>query len=68
MQLLASEKGDFKKFLQDARYSDGGAAAFVAAYRQSLGQIAGIFLGAGDWSPKPEVILAQLGQKKAESS
>ncbi len=68
MQLLASEKGDFKKFLQDARYSDGGAAAFAAAYRGSLGQIAGIFLGKGDWDPKPQIILAQFGQKQTESS
>ena len=56
MHLLVSEKGDFKKFLQNAHYTDGGEAAFVAAYHKSLGQIAGIFLGQGDWSPKTSVI------------
>jgi hypothetical protein len=68
INLIAEEKGDFKFFLQNAHYSDSGEAAFSKVYRKSLGQIAGIFLGDGEWNPKPEVISSQLHQKKQEGS
>jgi hypothetical protein len=68
INLIADEKGDFKKFLQDAHYSDSGEAAFSKVYGKSLGQIAEIFLGPGDWKPKTEVISSQLQQQKTEGS
>jgi hypothetical protein len=64
MNLIADEKGDFKNFLQNANYSDSGEAAFNKVYGKSLGQIAGIFLGDGDWKPKPEIINSQFEQRK----
>ena len=65
INLIAEEKGDFKNFLQNAHYSDSGEAAFSKVYRKNLGQIAGIFLGDGEWNPKPEAINSQLQQKSS---
>ena len=66
IHLVATEKGDFKGFLQNATYLDGGSLAFKNAYDKSLGQIAGIFLGDGDWNPRPEVISLQFAKKNRE--
>jgi hypothetical protein len=68
INLIAKERGDFKNFLQNANYSDSGEAAFNKIYKKSLGQIVGIFLGDGEWNPRPEAIISQLQQKKQESS
>jgi hypothetical protein len=52
VDLMADEKGNFKNFLQNANDADAGEAACRQTYGKSLGQIAGVFLGPGNWNPK----------------
>lgn len=50
------EKGAFASFLQLARPEDAGHDAAQRIFHRGLGEVAGTFLGAGDWSPKRKAI------------
>ncbi len=50
--LIIEDRLDFKTFLQNAHFSDNGSAAAIKYLGRSLGTVAGIFLGPGDWEPK----------------
>jgi hypothetical protein len=52
IELVAQERRDFAGFLGHATYKDAGAAAAQQYIGKSLGEIAGTFLGPGDWEPK----------------
>ena len=62
LNLISSEKGDFKNFLQTAHYRDAGEAAFAASYGKNLGDLATIFLGPGDWSPRLDLLKARFAK------
>jgi hypothetical protein len=62
LNLISSEKGDFKNFLQTAHYRDAGEAAFAASYGKNLGDLATIFLGSGDWNPRLDLLKAHFSQ------
>lgn len=44
----------FEEFVSHASRNDGGEAAAREYLNRGLGEIAAIFLGKGDWAPKPE--------------
>lgn len=52
IELAAQERKDFAGFLAHATYKDRGAAAAKQYLGKSLGELAGTFLGPGDWEPK----------------
>jgi hypothetical protein len=43
----------FREFLGAARWEDGGQEALQQHFGVSLGELAAIFLGDGDWEPRP---------------
>jgi hypothetical protein len=43
----------FRRFVKQSRWQDAGEAAAVEQLEASLGEIASVFLGEGDWAPKP---------------
>jgi len=54
--LVDNMQGDYKEFydfVKDAKASDAGEASALAHLGDSLGLIASVFLGPGDWTPKP---------------
>ena len=51
--LMADHPSEFRKFLLSASRDDAGAAAAMSCFNRSLGDIAGQFLGPGDWNPTP---------------
>lgn len=48
---LALDRARFTAFLKDAHYADAGAAAAREHLELTLGEVAGAFLGGGDWEP-----------------
>lgn len=52
VHLAAEERKDFAGFVLSAKREDSGAAAAKSHIGKSLGEIAAIFLGPGDWEPK----------------
>jgi hypothetical protein len=60
LNLISSESGDFKNLLQSAHFCDAGEAAFSSNYGKKLGEIAGIFLGPGDWSPQQNLLKSRF--------
>jgi len=58
---LLSERGDahsFRAFLQAARESDAGQTAALEILHTDLGDIAGTFLGEGNWRPQRKAMMA----------
>jgi hypothetical protein len=53
IELAAQEGKDFAGFLAHATFKDGGIAAAKEYLGKSLGELAGTFLGPGDWEPMP---------------
>jgi len=54
---LMTEKGqDFITFITKANRRDAGQSAALEILKCNLGDVAGQFLGPGDWSPKQEII------------
>ncbi|HEY3854567.1 MAG TPA: hypothetical protein VGO67_09255 [Verrucomicrobiae bacterium] len=51
--LITQENWDIKNFIQHASYTDAGAKAAEEYLGRTLSEIAGIFLGPGNWSPNP---------------
>jgi hypothetical protein len=51
--LMMQENWNVREFVQQAHWRDAGQAAATAALGRTLGSIAGIFLGEGDWEPRP---------------
>ena len=43
----------FRSFIQNAECSDGGAAAAQKYLRVELSELVEIFLGPGEWKPRP---------------
>jgi hypothetical protein len=50
--LIADHPRAVRPFVQQASWEDAGAAAAHACFGRTLGQIAGQFLGPGDWEPQ----------------
>jgi hypothetical protein len=58
---LLSEKGDapaFRAFLEAARQDDAGQTAALDVLGVDLGEIAGTFLGEGNWRPQRKAMIA----------
>jgi hypothetical protein len=70
---LLSEKGDatsFGAFLEAARSDDAGQTAALDVLGVDLGEIAGTFLGEGNWRPRRRAMIAcweSAGWKKNET-
>jgi hypothetical protein len=45
---------EFQRFVKQARWQDSGEAAAREQLGAGLGEIASVFLGEGDWTPKPK--------------
>jgi len=45
---------EFRRFVTQATWHDAGEAAAQEQLEVGLGEIASVFLGEGDWSPRPE--------------
>lgn len=43
----------FQRFVKQSTWHDAGEAAALEQFEVSLGEIASVFLGDGDWTPKP---------------
>jgi hypothetical protein len=43
----------FRRFVKQTTWQDAGEAAALEQFEVSLGEIASVFLGDGDWAPKP---------------
>jgi hypothetical protein len=57
--LVDNMQGDYKEFydfVKDANYTDAGEASAIAHLGDSLGLIASVFLGPGEWAPKPPAL------------
>jgi hypothetical protein len=50
---LRPDAGKLQRFFQEASREDAGEAAAQRFWGVGLGEIATVFLGEGDWSPKP---------------
>ena len=50
---LRPDAASFRAFLGAASWEDAGEKAAAAHLRCSLGELAEVFLGSGDWSPNP---------------
>jgi len=44
----------FRRFVKQSTWQDAGEAAALEQLEVGLGEIASVFLGEGDWTPKPE--------------
>ena len=51
VRLLLERQEQFRAFLQQAKWEDAGQTAALDCFGQDLGQIAGTFLGEGNWRP-----------------
>lgn len=52
VQNISTEYEVFKKFALEANFNDTGNAASQKYFNTSIGNVAAIFLGDGDWQPK----------------
>jgi len=50
---MQNDYKSFPDFVKDAKFFDGGEASALAHLGDSLGTVAAVFLGAGDWAPRP---------------
>lgn len=57
MHLLFSERNELPAFVKAAHRSDAGQTAALDVLNADLGQVAGTFLGPGDWRPNRKAIL-----------
>jgi hypothetical protein len=69
MQLLATNREDFLAFIQSARFEDGGQDAALECLGKCLGDLAGQFLGPGNWRPQRKAIKQcwEVARPKAKS-
>src|SRR5207302_1099968 len=51
--LLSDYQGKFRGFIAQARAADAGESAARSALGMGLGDLAAMFLGKGDWTPRP---------------
>lgn len=57
--ILRNSPAGFKDFVLNASWDDAGESAAQEYLGQSLGDIAAVFLGEGDWTPRPKEGLAE---------
>jgi len=57
-QLLDKDYDVFARFCAEARQEDAGEAAAMSVLGVSLGELAAVVLGAGDWAPQPQSWIA----------
>jgi hypothetical protein len=63
VELLCENWGDFLDFVKNADDRDAGQDAALKCLDRSLGEVAGTFLGPGDWRPKRKTI-SELWEKR----
>ena len=71
--LLFSERSEMQGFLKAARREDAAQSAALDVLGADLGQIAGIFLGPGDWRPNRKAIqgcwnAARLAENRGDAN
>ena len=54
LALITQEKWNLSQFVQHADHADAGEQAAEKHLGRTLGELAGLFLGPGDWMPKPK--------------
>jgi hypothetical protein len=54
LALITQEKWNLSQFVQHAEHADAGEQAAEKYLGKTLGELAGLFLGPGDWMPKPK--------------
>lgn len=66
LHLLSEYRGDWGAFIKNADWRDGGQTAAIDFLAADLGNVAGTFLGEGDWRPRrKEMVGAWEAAKKA---
>jgi hypothetical protein len=63
--LLLEKDGDFIAFIRNADWRDAGQEAALTILERDLGEVAGEFLGSGNWRPQPKAIAEQCKRKPA---
>jgi hypothetical protein len=64
VHLLGSEGAAFLAFLRAAHYGDAGQTAAVDCLGKCLGEVAGTFLGPGNWRPQRKAIKELLASRE----
>jgi hypothetical protein len=67
MHLMSTNREDFLAFIQSAREEDGGQDAALECLGKCLGDLAGQFLGPGNWRPQRKAIKQCWEAARAES-
>jgi hypothetical protein len=65
LTLLSEKGGDFITFIRNADWRDAGQEAALTILHCDLGEVAGEFLGPGNWRPQREAIAEQCKRKPA---
>src|SRR6185503_13228355 len=68
VQLLTSQKGDFKEFLRRATYVDAGQTAALDCFGCSLGNVLTTFLGPGEWRPVRKALVEAWNRQSSEAT
>ena len=67
LTLLMERKGDWGAFFKKADWNDAGQTAAVECLGADLGNVAGTFLGEGDWRPRRKAMVALWDANKIAS-
>ncbi len=67
VELISQNWGDFLDFVKNADWRDGGQDAALKCLNRCLGEVAGTFLGPGDWRPRRKIIFELWEGRKKES-
>lgn len=67
VELISTNWGDFLDFVKNADWRDGGQDAALKCLNRSLGDVAGTFLGPGDWRPRRKAISELWEKRKKEN-
>jgi hypothetical protein len=57
VNLLLGQSGDFGEFVKHADWQDAGQTAALDVFGGDLGQVAGTFLGEGNWRPRRKAMV-----------
>ena len=69
VRLLLDQPGEFGAFVQHAKWDDAGQTAALDCLGRDLGQVAGTFLGEGNWRPqRKKMVECWEATKKDEGS
>lgn len=68
VELMSEKWGDFLDFVSNADYRDAGQDAALKYLGRSLGDVAGTFLGPGDWRPDRKAIAELWALEKQKES